>query len=67
MTVRLERRLDQPWWLNVAVPAGSLAVAFGIMGIVLVASEPAGTATLSHHGWSSRRSSRTVIRAPRPP
>ena len=28
MTIRLERRLEQPWWLNVAVPAGSLAVAF---------------------------------------
>jgi len=20
--IRLERRLEQPWWLNVAVPAG---------------------------------------------
>jgi len=47
MTVRLERRLDQPWWLNVAVPAGSLAVAFGIMGIVLVAS--------GHSPWHTYR------------
>ena len=36
--MRIERRLDQPWWLNVAVPAGSLGVAFGIMAVVLVAS-----------------------------
>jgi simple sugar transport system permease protein len=36
--IRLERRLAQPWWLNVAVPAGSLAVAFAIMGVILVVS-----------------------------
>jgi general nucleoside transport system permease protein len=36
--MRLERRLEQPWWLNVAVPAGSLVVALGIMAVVLVAS-----------------------------
>jgi simple sugar transport system permease protein len=36
--IRLERRLDQPWWLNVAVPAGSLVVAFAIMGVILAAS-----------------------------
>ena len=36
--IRLERRLEQPWWLNVAVPAGSLVVAFGIMAVVLLAS-----------------------------
>ena len=36
--IRLERRLEQPWWLNLAVPAGSLAVALGIMAIVLAAS-----------------------------
>jgi ABC-type uncharacterized transport system permease subunit len=35
MTVRLERRLEQPRWLYVAIPIGSLAVAFGIMAIVL--------------------------------
>lgn len=36
--IRLERRLLQPWWLSVAVPIGSLVVAFAIMGVVLVAS-----------------------------
>jgi ABC-type uncharacterized transport system permease subunit len=36
--MRLERRLEQPWWLNLAVPAGSLVVALGIMAVVLVAS-----------------------------
>ena len=33
--VKLERRLTQPWWLSVAVPVGSLVVAFAIMGVVL--------------------------------
>jgi len=36
--VKLERRLDRPWWLNAAVPAGSLAVALGIMGVILLVS-----------------------------
>jgi general nucleoside transport system permease protein len=36
--VRLERRLEQPWWLALVVPVGSLAVAFGILAIVLVAT-----------------------------
>jgi ABC-type uncharacterized transport system permease subunit len=36
--MRLERRLKQPWWLNFAVPAGSLVVALGIIAVVLVAS-----------------------------
>ena len=36
--IRLERRLNQPWWLSVAVPVGSLLVAFAIMGVVLAAS-----------------------------
>ena len=36
--MRLERRLEQPWWLNVAVPAGSLVVALAIMAVVLVTS-----------------------------
>jgi ABC-type uncharacterized transport system permease subunit len=43
--IRLERRLLQPWWLSVAVPIGSLVVAFAIMGIVLVASGHAVVAT----------------------
>jgi general nucleoside transport system permease protein len=33
--IRLERRLEQPWWLSVAVPVGSLVVAFAIMAVVL--------------------------------
>ena len=33
--MKLERRLTQPWWLSVAVPIGSLVVAFGVIGIVL--------------------------------
>jgi simple sugar transport system permease protein len=45
--IRLERRLDQPWWLNVAVPAGSLAVAFAIMAVVLAAS--------GHDPWHTYR------------
>ena len=36
--IRLERRLEQPWWLAVAVPLGSLLVAFAIMAVVLAAS-----------------------------
>lgn len=38
MRVRLERRLEQPRWLAVAVPAGSLVMAFAIMAVVLAAS-----------------------------
>jgi len=34
--VRFERRLDQPRWLTLAVPAGSLVVAFVIAGVVLL-------------------------------
>lgn len=33
--MNLERRLDQPWWLSVAVPVGSLCVAFLVMAVVL--------------------------------
>ena len=38
MSVRIERRLTQPRWLIVAVPVGSLALAFGLMALVLVAT-----------------------------
>ena len=34
--MRLERRLDQPRWLSVAVPIGSLVVAFLLMAVVLL-------------------------------
>jgi simple sugar transport system permease protein len=36
--MRIERRLSQPRWLLVAVPVGSIAVAFGLMALVLVAT-----------------------------
>ena len=36
--MKLERRLEQPWWLQVLVPVSSLGVAFVIMAIVLVAT-----------------------------
>jgi ABC-type uncharacterized transport system permease subunit len=36
--IRIERRLQQPRWLSVAVPVGSLAVSFGIMAAVLGAT-----------------------------
>ena len=36
MRVRFERRLTQPRWLTVAVPAGSLLFAFVLAGIVLL-------------------------------
>jgi ABC-type uncharacterized transport system permease subunit len=36
--VRIERRLETPRWLLVAVPIGSLLVAFAAMAIVLVAT-----------------------------
>jgi simple sugar transport system permease protein len=38
--IRIERRLTQPKWLLVAVPVGSVVVAFGVMTIVLL---------LTHH------------------
>ena len=34
--IRIERRLAQPKWLLVAVPVGSVVVAFGLMTIVLL-------------------------------
>jgi simple sugar transport system permease protein len=34
--IRVERRLRQPRWLLVAVPVGSLVVAFGVMTLVLL-------------------------------
>ena len=36
--IRVERRLETPWWLSVAVPVGSLAVAFGVMAVLLAAT-----------------------------
>jgi ABC-type uncharacterized transport system permease subunit len=36
--IKIERRLEQPRWLNVAVPVASLAVAFVAIGIVLAAT-----------------------------
>ncbi|MCW2965796.1 MAG: hypothetical protein JWO17_3048 [Actinomycetia bacterium] len=34
--IRIERRLTQPKWLLVAVPVGSIVVAFGLMTLVLL-------------------------------
>jgi simple sugar transport system permease protein len=34
--IRIERRLAQPKWLSVAVPIGSVIVAFGVMTVVLL-------------------------------
>ena len=36
--MKLERRLEQPWWLQVLIPIGSLATAFVILAVVLVLS-----------------------------
>jgi ABC-type uncharacterized transport system permease subunit len=36
--MRIERRLEQPWWLSVAVPVGSLVVAFAVATVVLGAT-----------------------------
>ena len=36
--LRIERRLQQPRWLSVAVPVGSVAVAFGLMTLLLLAT-----------------------------
>ena len=38
MRVSVERRLRQPRWLMVAVPAGSLACALVVAGLVLLAT-----------------------------
>jgi ABC-type uncharacterized transport system permease subunit len=41
--MRIERRLDQPRWLSIAVPVGSIALAFGIMAIILaITGHPPG-------------------------
>ena len=45
--IRIERRLAQPRWLAVAVPLGSLAVAFGVMTVVLLATGHAPGHTFS--------------------
>lgn len=43
--MRFERRLDQPRWMLLAVPVGSIVVALGLMAIVLAATghNPAST------------------------
>jgi simple sugar transport system permease protein len=45
--MRIERRLSQPRWLAVAVPLGSLAVAFGVMTLVLLVTGHAPGHTFS--------------------
>jgi simple sugar transport system permease protein len=36
--MRIERRLAQPWWLSVVVPAASIVVAFALAALVFVAT-----------------------------
>ena len=36
--IRIERRLEQPRWLGVAVPLGSIVAAFAVMTLVLLAT-----------------------------
>jgi general nucleoside transport system permease protein len=45
--IRIERRLAQPRWLSVAVPLGSLAVAFVVMALVLLITRHAPGHTFS--------------------
>ena len=45
--MRIERRLNQPWWLSVVVPVGSLVVAFGVMAVMLAAT--------GHDPWDTYR------------
>jgi simple sugar transport system permease protein len=45
--IRFERRLAQPGWLTVAVPVGSVVVAFGFMTLVLLATGHAPGHTFS--------------------
>ncbi len=45
--IRIERRLTQPRWLSVAVPLGSLVVAFVVMALVLLVTGHAPGHTFS--------------------
>jgi simple sugar transport system permease protein len=44
--IRFERRLEQPRWLSVAVPVGSIAVAFALSALVLAITGHAPVHTL---------------------
>ena len=33
--IRIEKRLEQPWWLSVAVPVASIVLSFAIIAVVL--------------------------------
>ncbi len=57
--IRIERRLSQPKWLLVAVPVGSLIVAFGLMTLVLLITHHPPLHTfdrLLRSGFGSRQS-----------
>jgi simple sugar transport system permease protein len=57
--IRFERRLQQPKWLSIAVPVGSIVVAFGLMAIVLLATHHPPLHTfgrLLSSGFGSRQS-----------
>ena len=47
MTLHIERRLEQPRWLSVAVPLGSIGFAFLVMAVVL--------AVTGHDPWHTYR------------
>ena len=47
MNLRIERRLEQPRWLTVAVPVGSLVLAFAVMSLVLLVTGHAPGHTFS--------------------
>jgi general nucleoside transport system permease protein len=56
--IRIERRLEQPKWLTLVVPAGSLVVAFIVMTVVLLATHHPPLHTfgrLLDTGFGSRR------------
>ena len=53
--LRIERRLQQPRWLSVAVPLVSVVVAFGAMTLVLLATDHPPGHTFSA-SWTPRSS-----------
>ena len=67
--IRFERRLHQPRWLMVAVPVGSIAAAFVLMAIVLVATHHPPLHTFSRllsSGFGSKQSLNDTLVAATP-
>jgi len=52
LPLRLERRLDAPWWLKVVVPLGSLLLAAVLAGVMLAATGHNPFSTY-HQIWSA--------------